>query len=318
MQIGICRALHTFHHFVLWKTFLNELGFETILTPNTTPEIVEAGLKIGPAELCLPVKVFLGHFQMLQEKADVIFIPRLVCRKVVGDYYFGCPKALALPDLIKALFPSSTEIVELIIDERISSEKMAFVNIAGRLGRKKEDALKAYQVAQAAACSADELTRRLETPIHIFNELKTDPYLSIPPGFKIGVIGHPYLLFDDCLNGQIFEFLVSCGAKPVVFFPTEEQIMQSALTKNVPNWYYELELITGARQLIQDESIKGLLLYTNFACGTGSIVNEFIRREGTRKRKIPILTILIDEHTSESGLKTRLEAFIDLLKAQRH
>ncbi len=318
MQIGICRALHTFHHFALWKTFLNELGFETILTPNTTPEIVEAGLKIGPAELCLPVKVFLGHLLMLQEKADVIFIPRLVCRKVAGDFYFGCPKALALPDLIKALFPSSTEIVELIIDERISSEKMAFINVARRLGRKKEDALKAYQMAQAAARTADELTRRLQTPIHMFDKLRADRYLNIPSGFKIGVIGHPYLLFDDCLNGQIFEFLVSCGTKPEVFFPTEEQIMQSALTKTVPNWYYELELITGARQLIQDESIKGLLLYSNFACGTGSVVNEFIRREANRKRKIPILTILIDEHTSETGLKTRLEAFIDLLKVKGH
>lgn len=318
MQIGLCRALHTFHHFALWNSFLKELGFEVVLTPGTTFQMVEEGLKVAPSELCLPVKVFLGHITILQQKVDVILIPRLVCRKIGNDFYFGCPKALALPDLTRAIFPNLNEIVELIIDDRIFSETAALVHLARKLKVKKEEALAAYQVAKRTARAADELTRQLATPIHMFNQRSNQPFSRENHlGLKIGLIGHPYLLFDEYLNGGIFKFIKSCGAEPVVLFPEENQIIQNALTKNTPNWYYELELITSARQLVQDKTISGLILFCNFACGTGSVVNELIRREVASGRNIPILTLLIDEHTGETGLKTRLEAFVDLLKVRR-
>lgn len=318
MRIGLCRALHTFHHFALWNSFLKELGFEVVLTPGTTFQMVEEGLKVAPSELCLPVKVFLGHITILQQKVDAILIPRLVGRKIGNDFYFGCPKALALPDLTRTIFPNLNEIVELIIDDRMFSETAALVHLARKLKVKKEEALAAYQVAKRTARAADDLTRQLATPIHMFNQRSNQPFSRENRlGLKIGLIGHPYLLFDEYLNGGIFKFIKSCGAEPVVLFPEENQIIQNALTKNTPNWYYELELITSARQLVQDKTISGLILFSNFACGTGSVVNELIRREVASGRNIPILTLLIDEHTGETGLKTRLEAFVDLLKVRR-
>jgi predicted nucleotide-binding protein (sugar kinase/HSP70/actin superfamily) len=33
--------------------------------------------------------------------------------------------------------------------------------------------------------------------------------------------------------------------------------------------------------------------------------------------KIPLLTLIFDEHTSPGGVQTRLEAFVDLIKQQR-
>lgn len=281
--------------------------------------MVEEGLKVAPSELCLPVKVFLGHITILQQKVDAMLIPRLVCRKIGNDFYFGCPKALALPDLTRAVFPNLNEIIiELVIDDRIFSETTALVHFARKLKVKKEDALAAYQVAKRAARAANELTRQIATPMHMFTQRSNKLFLKHNHfEIKIGLIGHPYLLFDEYLNGGIFKFINSCGAEPVVLFPEEKQIIQNALTKNTPNWYYELELITSARQLIQDKTISGLILFSNFACGTASVVNELIRREVASRRNIPILTLLIDEHTSETGLKTRLEAFVDLLKVRR-
>jgi predicted nucleotide-binding protein (sugar kinase/HSP70/actin superfamily) len=37
----------------------------------------------------------------------------------------------------------------------------------------------------------------------------------------------------------------------------------------------------------------------------------------TRDYKIPLLTFYLDEHSGEAGIQTRLEAFIDLIEAQR-
>lgn len=280
--------------------------------------MVEEGLKVAPSELCLPVKVFLGHITILQQKVDAILIPRLVCRKIGNDFYFGCPKALALPDLTRAIFPNLNEIVELVIDDRTFSETAALVHLARKLKVKKEKALAAYQGAKRAARAADELTRQIATPMHMFTQRSNKLFLRHNHfEIKIGLIGHPYLLFDEYLNSGIFKFIESCDAEPVVLFPEENQIIQNALAKNTPNWYYELELITSARQLIQDKTISGLILFSNFACGTSSVVNELIRREVASGRNIPILTLLIDEHTGETGLKTRLEAFVDLLKVRR-
>ncbi len=63
--------------------------------------------------------------------------------------------------------------------------------------------------------------------------------------------------------------------------------------------------------------------FLDLFAGTGSVGIEALSR-GARKvifvekefrtRKIPFLYILIDEHTSDAGLQTRIEAFIDTLK----
>lgn len=316
MRIGICRALHAFYHFALWKTFFNELGIEVVTTTSTTKKIIEEGLKVAPAELCLPVKTFLGHLVSLKKRVDTLLIPRLVCRKIANDLYFGCPKALALPDLARAVFPDLPGVIELVIDERVTWEKTAFVCLAQSLGMKKQKAIRAYKMAKAAALNADNLTKQLGSPLHMFETQHAEPISQEVHRLKIGLIGHPYLLFDGYLNYGIFKFIESCSVAPVFFSPDEEQIIQGTFDKTFPNWYYELRLIISTRYLFQDEKIGGLVLFSNFACGTGSVVNEIIRKEVLAKKNIPILTLLIDEHTGETGLKTRLESFIDLIKVK--
>ena len=45
-----------------------------------------------------------------------------------------------------------------------------------------------------------------------------------------------------------------------------------------------------------------------------SLVNELILRKIT---DIPMINILIDEQTSSTGLETRLESFVDIIKERR-
>jgi len=50
-------------------------------------------------------------------------------------------------------------------------------------------------------------------------------------------------------------------------------------------------------------------------CGPDSLMIDLLRRraKGTK----PFLSLVIDEHTSESGLITRLEAFVDMIGRHR-
>lgn len=50
-----------------------------------------------------------------------------------------------------------------------------------------------------------------------------------------------------------------------------------------------------------------------FGCGPDSLVRELIERDLVKPIDFPEITITIDEHSSELGLITRLEAFVDML-----
>ncbi len=319
LRIGICRALHTYHYYPLWQTFLEKLGFAVVLSPPTNRDTVEIGIKLSPPELCLPVKVFLGQVATIKNQVDKIFLPRLVCQKLGKDWFFGCPKAIALPDLTRAIFSNFFEPVELIIDHRIKNEKASFLEVAHRLGVKRNTAKKAFQSALVAMSRAKEKVRQERTLEHMFSATShlnsewtiQNSFASNP--IKIGVVGHPYLLFDHCLNLGLWKILGELKIKPVISFPDGSLIKEEAYKEDCPNWYFELEVLASVRELLEKEHVAGLLIISSFSCGTAPVVNEIIRRKITSNRNIPFINVLLDEHTAETALRTRLESFVDIV-----
>jgi predicted nucleotide-binding protein (sugar kinase/HSP70/actin superfamily) len=317
-RIGIARGLHSYHHFPLWRTFFTELGCEVVLSGPTDKKMVEQGVKLAPAELCLPVKVFLGQVAQLLEQADVVLVPRLVCRRLNGDFYFGCPKAIALPDLVRAVFSLPDRVVELVVDHQRGSDEAGFVRCAQELGFRRASARAAFASAQRAEQEAKRLLKQGATPADFW----TKSPVSVrqwcgQQGEKIGVIGHPYLVYDDYISLNLLKMLTETGAEPVVPLVTVEDLKQEAAQKNALNWFYELELIARARRLVSDSKVRGIIMASSFACGTAPVVNEVIRREVAGGANLPMLTLLFDEHSAEIGLRTRVESFVDLLRAVR-
>jgi predicted nucleotide-binding protein (sugar kinase/HSP70/actin superfamily) len=79
---------------------------------------------------------------------------------------------------------------------------------------------------------------------------------------------------------------------------------------------FELDLIDAASGMI-DDRVDGLLLASSFSCGTSPVTNSIVRRMvRTRKPSMPVLEVYFDEHSAEAGLVTRLESFVDLLRAR--
>ncbi len=58
------------------------------------------------------------------------------------------------------------------------------------------------------------------------------------------------------------------------------------------------------------EKISGLILISSFNCGPDSLLYEQVLLEDSGK---PILSMLIDEYTSKETIKTRIDAFVELL-----
>jgi predicted nucleotide-binding protein (sugar kinase/HSP70/actin superfamily) len=340
-RIGICRALHAYHHFAFWRTLFTELGWEVVLSEPTSRPMVEQGVRLSPAELCLPVKAFLGHVAGLKDRVDALFLPRIVCTRVARDWFFGCPKAIALPDLTRAVFDSLPVIVEPLLDEQVQTEEQSFRRAMPGVNH-RGDVRKALRLASAAAAAAAQKTRMDRSPLHMFSdrgpktedrgprdsrergEARSEWAVTRLPSpvsrhsvVKVGVVGHSYLLFDSGLSLGVLDKVREAGAQPVVVFPTGVEVEQEAGQDNALNWYYELELLAAARRLLEHVRVDGLLLVASFACGTGAVTNEIVQRTAVHRHGVPTVMLLMDEHTGEAGLITRVESFVDVLKMRK-
>lgn len=69
--------------------------------------------------------------------------------------------------------------------------------------------------------------------------------------------------------------------------------------------------VLGAR-----EKLDGMVHLLPFTC-MPEIVAKSVLPQVTEDMGIPVLSLSLDEHTGEAGLVTRLEAFVDLLRARR-
>ena len=81
-----------------------------------------------------------------------------------------------------------------------------------------------------------------------------------------------------------------------------------------PVWHWEFgkEIISQLENAL-DYKLDGAIEISSFQCGCDAVLKEFVEKE-LKKKSVPFLYLLIDEHTAEAGIQTRLEAFIDTLK----
>ena len=64
--VGIPRVLNMYENFPFWATFLKELKFRVILSPQSTRKIYELGIESIPSESeCYPAKLVHGHISWL-------------------------------------------------------------------------------------------------------------------------------------------------------------------------------------------------------------------------------------------------------------
>jgi predicted nucleotide-binding protein (sugar kinase/HSP70/actin superfamily) len=309
-RVGIYRAALAFRFWHEWRAFFHALGVEPILAPATTKRTLDTGIRISPSELCLPMKAAIGQVKELADAGLKVLLPRFVGRRVGRRFYFGCPKYLGFPDMVRALMPG-IDSCELFLDERRWSEPEAYGRLARGLGAGRERARRAVAALdRRAEC-------RTGAGVHFGSD--GEPSLkSHDHGPRIMLVGHNYLLFDRLLSTGLLEHLQKLGAAVVMPAPPASAALSDAYAASELNWYFEIELLASVTQMLEDGKVDGVVLATSFACGTGVVTCELVRRMVLSGRSaLPLLMLLLDEHTGEAGLGARLEAFLDVLKLKR-
>ena len=343
-KIGIPRTLAYFLYYPLWKTFLEELGQEVIVSPPTSREILDQGVRHAVNDACIPIKVYHGHVAWLADKVDYIFSPRLVSVRLHGN--FGtetfCPKFLGLPDMVRL----TVDHLPPMLDTRVAIKKnpKEIYNIASEmgsiLGKSTADSKRAGEKAVKVQKKYEKLlTHSIMPPdaiAQIFpNEPETNnkrgaktgsnaahatpPPDNEDPSLNIAVVGYPYAIYDDYINGGILGLL----SKEKVQVITQDMLSDKVMNRQARNlpkstfWYFSNRAVYGGLHFMQQKRIDGIIHITAFACGPDSVVDRLLEIEAHRHNSKPYLSITIDEHTGEAGIRTRVEAFIDMLMYRR-
>ncbi|NLW46950.1 MAG: hypothetical protein GXY86_06405 [Firmicutes bacterium] len=303
MKIGIPRALLYFWYGNLWERFWKVIGWEVETSPPTDHQILKSGVELAIDELCLPVKVFLGHVRYLAPRVERIMIPHLI--KVEREAYI-CPKFMGLPDLVRHALPSLKPQLEVI---RVGPKQTDLVSClekaALNLGTTKSLVYKARK----------ELRQPLKSPGQQMSEwFQVNNGETLGSKLTIGVLGHPYCIYDGFLNLNILKRLSSSArfVTPEMLPENFRGVGSGKLNKRL-FWTMGKLQFDAVDWMLNQVKVDGFIQLVTFACGPEAIVGDLLERR-IRDLKKPFLRLYFEEHSGEAGLITRLEAFIDLIK----
>lgn len=292
VRVGIPRALLFYKYHSLWASFFKSLGLKPVFSPKTNKEVVRLGLKISSEEFCLPVKVFFGHVLWLADKVDQIFVPRMISLKRGTT---TCPKLIALPDLLRY---SPIELPPLLcprISANLGGMKGAMYRMGLRFSRNPLKVWKAYRLGTS------ELNG------------KNGSFSNSVSGLRIGIVGHPYNLYDEYLTHSLLKEL---SKEHKLLLPEMRNGRDSRnRASHILYWIYERELYETFHSFLT-QKVDGIINVVSFGCGPDSLVAELILRD-CKIYRIPYLQLVIDEHTSRVALHTRVEAFTEMVKRRR-
>jgi len=312
VTVGIPQALLYYKYYPLWSTFLEGLGAEVVVSNETTKKTINAGTLVAENELCLPVKVFFGHLIDLKDKVDALFIPRVVS---VEKEAYTCPKFLGLPDLSKALDTPLPDIFEPTLNARLGLRRYyeAIFDFGKQFTNSKLKIWRAWRTGVAEQNAFQQKLLEGLTPIEAIAGVEKQ---VVAGDLKIGIAGHPYNVFDPYINLNLIKKLKQWGAQVV----TEEMIPHRILeheSNKLPKklfWSYEREVVGAAFHWMSTKSVDGIIYILSFACGQDSLIQVLLETEAKKNGEVPLMSLVIDEHSGEAGLITRVEAFIDMLR----
>jgi predicted nucleotide-binding protein (sugar kinase/HSP70/actin superfamily) len=288
-RIGMPRALLYYRYGEFWQRFLAGLGMEVVLSPPTDRTILEAGLSRISSEVCLPIKIVMGHLEALSRMVDMIFIPRLVW---LGDHHYACPKMIGVVDVAR-----------LQLGDRV---RFISPRIRGGL---------CWPHLQAGFSLTKDPIRSLGAYLEARRSLFRTSQPTFPAGqIKVAILSHFYMLEDPYIAQPILDVFRREG----VLIYTKEDLPLRVLGRDDPvasriQWVYERELYNAFRYYLK--KVDGMCQVVSFGCGPDSLVSELVAREA-RDVGVPFLNLVIDEHTASAGLQTRIEAFIDMIRRQ--
>lgn len=307
--IGVPYVLMMHKFFPMANAFFKELGYNVLLSDATNEETISASQKLAKGETCYPVKLIYGHMQQLIEAGvDYIFMPSIHTMKHKTSrvaHNYGCVYMQTAPRMMAKALEFEKHGIELLnpvfdLDFGKQAMVMAMTGIGRQLNKPGPLCMKAL-LSGAAAVRKHE--RNVE-------EMGKQLMASLEPDDKVLVIiTRNYGINDPVLNMGIPRLLLERGHKVISLSHLPAHALDLSGEYDNLYWPFGQHIISGVKMIAHHPNLYAVYL-TNHGCGPDSMITHLVKREMGNK---PYLQIEVDEHFSNVGVVTRIEAFLNAL-----
>jgi len=337
---------HMGSYHICFKALLEAIDCEVVVPPPITKKTVELGSRYSPEFVCFPFKITLGCLiEGLEQGADIAIqsATKGSCRygyykevqeKILENvgYRFRFVKLNSLRSL-KSINKNATNLQVLrglrmgwakmkAIDRfEIKSRKLsAYEANPGETGRLHQEFLNSCNEANTIT----QIRKVEEEFSEKFSQIKKIP--DFEP-LKIGIVGESYIVIEPYSNLNIERQLSQMQVeviRPLSLSQLSRELLPwtkpAFLRTARPYLRYEAgahanvsvaEAITFAR-----EGLDGVIHIKPHACLPEVTAMSALYRV-SKDYNIPMIFFSFDEHSSSVGIKTRLEAFVELLKRRK-
>ena len=301
--IGLPMALTSHVLFPLYTKFINELGYDVVLSNSS-----RTGNTKTKAPICYPCELVHGAVDdLINRNVDYIFLPHVIEMEIPKGFIHGytCPSTTTIPDIIRAAFENVSEKILSphisISEDLIETTLKEFGRIACLLGLETK-------VGINAGMKAFSYYKKFREKYYEFGKKKLKDLLKKP---SVIVAGRPYVVHPTDVNIALPRKIVSRGynAIPSDLLPFLKN--EATHTRNV--WSFTQE-INNAVQYVKKYPNLYICFVSCFSCGPDGTMYHHFRQQ---LEGHTFCYLEIDSHTAHAGFETRVGAFLDIIE-ERH
>jgi predicted nucleotide-binding protein (sugar kinase/HSP70/actin superfamily) len=340
----------------VFKQLFRELGHEVVVPPPPSKHTLDLGTKYAPEFACIPFKILLGtYLEAIQLGADTIVSTGGVgpCRAgYYGELHRGILRDLGYDVRLIILEPPLRRPGDFLRAlSKIIGGPRTWLRLPGILRHvwmklnaidrveKAAHHIRPYELVKGetskvyAACLEQLDAAATAAEIRAAEKAALEQLAAVPQDrsrcpLKVGLIGEIYVVLEPFANHNVQVVLEEMGVLAERSIYLAEWTRGNAIVageKDIKGAArpYLSELIgghgvnsIGETVLYARQGFDGIIQLAPFACIPEIVAKSLLPRV-SRDLGIPILTLFLDEQTGEAGIRTRLEAFVDLLAQRR-
>ncbi|ACB83709.1 hypothetical protein [Natranaerobius thermophilus] len=342
--------------YIAFKMLVEDLGHEAVTPPPPTKQTLTYGTKYSPEFACIPFKVLMGtYIEAIEQGADTIVSSGGVgpCRAgYYGEMHHRILKDAGYDTDMIIFEPPLKSLGDFLKKVKIIKGKSSWLTLIDAVRRAwhKLIALDDLEIMVSKTrpyeINKGDTTRRFQESFEMLNEawtlkeikearqealnnikkVETVPRPSNP--IKVGMIGEIYVVLEPFINADVEKILGELGVEVyrsiyLTNWTRDNTVIDGEKdVKKLARPYLD-QLIGGHGQSSIGDTIKyakegyhGVVHLAPFTC-IPEIVAKSILPTVSHDYQIPVITLFLDEQTGKAGIKTRLEAFVDLIKKKQ-
>jgi len=324
-----------------------------LIAPPNSKKTIELGAKHSPDFVCVPFKYNLGNMiEALEAGADVLCVIGGGCRygyygelqeQILRDlgykftffnpygtdgfslkYAYGAFKKLGSPaGFLKFVYAAALTARKMMIMDRVDvfiRENIGFETERGSF----ESLKKAFYAELRGALSFVKMRKAANKYNRLFRRL---PVSKPDAPLNVGLIGELYTVMEPFANYEMEKELARYNIRVSRFTDVTYLLLKNKKRKERRNvrqskGYVKYYLGADAThsvakcRALADKGCDGVIHVKPFGCTPEINAMPILMNIG-REHKLPVLFFSFDEQTSETGVKTRLEAFYDMISMKR-